>query len=98
MPGLDYFRTEPVVVVEPAPEPATPTDSAPASPTSPSSPNLYESIETPRKPDIYYNPRFDPKNYLEGPLSHNPSTRLRQMLARPGIVVRQFVLLTIQRD
>jgi hypothetical protein len=30
---------------------------------------------------------LDPKNYLEGPLSVNPATRLRQMLARPGIVV-----------
>lgn len=36
---------------------------------------------------LYYNPRLDPKNYLGGPLSHNPATRLRQMLARPGIVV-----------
>ncbi|KAF5380430.1 hypothetical protein D9615_004669 [Tricholomella constricta] len=35
----------------------------------------------------YYNPRLNPENYLEGPLSHNPATRLRQMLARPGIVV-----------
>lgn len=37
--------------------------------------------------NVYYNPRLDPKNYLEGPLSHNAATRLRQMLARPGIVV-----------
>jgi hypothetical protein len=36
---------------------------------------------------VYYNPRFDPKHYLDGPLSWNPATRLRQMLARPGIVV-----------
>lgn len=36
---------------------------------------------------VYYNSRLDPKNYLEGPLSDNPATRLRQMLARPGIVV-----------
>ncbi|KAA1470387.1 phosphoenolpyruvate pyruvate domain-containing protein [Dentipellis sp. KUC8613] len=36
---------------------------------------------------VYNNPRLDPKNYLEGPLSWNPATRLRQMLARPGIVV-----------
>ena len=35
----------------------------------------------------YYNPRLDPKNFLDGPLSLNPATRLRQMLARPGIVV-----------
>ncbi|KAL4260350.1 Pyruvate kinase-like domain superfamily protein [Pleurotus pulmonarius] len=37
--------------------------------------------------DVYYNARLDPKNFLEGPLSVNPATRLRQMLARPGIVV-----------
>lgn len=36
---------------------------------------------------VYCNPRLDPKNFLEGPLSDNPATRLRQMLARPGIVV-----------
>ena len=36
---------------------------------------------------VYYNPRLDPKNFLEGPLSLDPATRLRQMLARPGIVV-----------
>lgn len=40
-----------------------------------------------RPRDIYYNARLDPKNFLEGPLSVNPATRLRQMLARPGIVV-----------
>ncbi|KAF7321808.1 2,3-dimethylmalate lyase [Mycena kentingensis (nom. inval.)] len=34
----------------------------------------------------YYNARLDPKNYLDGPLSTNAATRLRQMLARPGIV------------
>lgn len=36
---------------------------------------------------VYFNPRLDPANFLEGPLSTNPATRLRQMLARPGIVV-----------
>ncbi|KAG6822885.1 hypothetical protein H0H87_002386, partial [Tephrocybe sp. NHM501043] len=35
----------------------------------------------------YYNARLDPANYLDGPLSSNPATRLRQMLARPGIVI-----------
>ncbi|KJA28893.1 hypothetical protein HYPSUDRAFT_197036 [Hypholoma sublateritium FD-334 SS-4] len=35
----------------------------------------------------YHNPRLDPRNYLEGPLSTNPATRLRQLLARPGIIV-----------
>ncbi|PPQ63027.1 hypothetical protein CVT24_005973 [Panaeolus cyanescens] len=43
-------------------------------------------IQTPDD-DVYYNPRLDPKNFLEGPLSDQPATRLRQMLARPGIVV-----------
>jgi hypothetical protein len=37
--------------------------------------------------NVYYNSRLDPKNYLDGPLSWNPATRLRQMLARPGIIV-----------
>ncbi|EKM81153.1 hypothetical protein AGABI1DRAFT_112845 [Agaricus bisporus var. burnettii JB137-S8] len=36
---------------------------------------------------VYDNPRLHPRNFLHGPLSENPSTRLRQMLARPGIVV-----------
>lgn len=31
-------------------------------------------------------PKELPWNFLEGPLSSNPSTRLRQMLARPGVV------------
>lgn len=35
----------------------------------------------------YYNPRLEPKNYLHGPLSSEPATRLRQLLARPGIIV-----------
>lgn len=35
----------------------------------------------------YHNSRLDSRNYLEGPLSTNPSTRLRQLLARPGIIV-----------
>ena len=38
-------------------------------------------------PGVYYNARLDPKNFLEGPLSVNAATRLRPMLARPGIVV-----------
>lgn len=44
-------------------------------------------VDAPRYPNVYYNARLDPKNYLEGPLSWNPPTRLRQMLARPGIIV-----------
>ncbi|KAF8893831.1 Pyruvate/Phosphoenolpyruvate kinase-like domain-containing protein [Infundibulicybe gibba] len=45
------------------------------------------TIPTTSRDGVYYNARLDPKNYLEGPLSTNPATRLRQMLARPGIVV-----------
>ncbi|KAF9243241.1 Pyruvate/Phosphoenolpyruvate kinase-like domain-containing protein [Melanogaster broomeanus] len=43
--------------------------------------------EAPLKAGVYYNARLDPKNFLEGPLSWDPATRLRQMLARPGIVI-----------
>jgi hypothetical protein len=54
-------------------------------------PTTYEPVESAAQESlssgVYYNPRLDPKNYLEGPLSWNPATRLRQMLARPGIVV-----------
>lgn len=53
---------------------------------SPSSTIIEVQPPTPRQ-DVYYNARLDPKNYLEGPLSLNAATRLRQMLARPGIVV-----------
>jgi hypothetical protein len=45
--------------------------------------------------NVYYNPRLDPANFLEGPLSSNPATRLRQMLARPGIIVRVIFLLVL---
>lgn len=48
-------------------------------------------------PGVYYNPRLDPKNFLEGPLSPNPATRLRQMLARPGIVVSDSIF-SLQTD
>jgi len=75
MPGLDYFSPPSVVVV-----PSTHTPSEPASPIE-----VDSHVE--RNPEKYYNARLNPKNYVEGPLSHNPATRLRQMLARPGIVV-----------
>ncbi|KAF9012547.1 oxaloacetate acetylhydrolase [Cyathus striatus] len=48
---------------------------------------LEAETATEATPDAYYNARLDPKNYLDGPLSANAATRLRQMLARPGIVV-----------
>lgn len=55
---------------------------------SPTPATAQESVATEAPmSDVYYNARLDPKNYLEGPLSPVPSTRLRQMLARPGIVV-----------
>lgn len=49
--------------------------------------NVAEPLAYPLDNGTYYNPRLNPANYLEGPLSSNPATRLRQMLARPGIVV-----------
>ncbi|KAF4607262.1 hypothetical protein EYR38_001323 [Pleurotus pulmonarius] len=72
-PALDYF-SKTSAAAESIPEPAM--EDVPT-----------KSIHTDASGN-YYNPRLDPKNYLEGPLSDNPATRLRQMLARPGIVVR----------
>jgi hypothetical protein len=90
MPGFDLYKNEqtapaPTVVelppqATPAPEPAqiavngteSASDGIPAAPA---------------QSEWYYNARLDPKNFLEGELSHNPATRLRQLLARPGIVV-----------
>lgn len=80
MPGLELFgSSEPVVPVSTVVE-------YPSSASSVSSDDM-ETDEI-QKPGSYYNSRLDPKNFLEGPLSLNPATRLRQMLARPGIVVR----------
>ncbi|KAF4584930.1 hypothetical protein EYR40_001756 [Pleurotus pulmonarius] len=72
-PALDYF-SKTSAAAQSTPEPAM--EDVPT-----------KSIHTDASGN-YYNPRLDPKNYLEGPLSDNPATRLRQMLARPGIVVR----------
>jgi hypothetical protein len=47
-----------------------------------------ESIPRPLPGETYFNERLAPENFKSGPLSSNPATRLRQMLARPGIVVR----------
>ena len=52
---------------------------------------LIPSPERVLTPGVYYNSRFDPENFLDGPLSYDPATRLRQMLARPGIVVRIYI-------
>lgn len=87
MPGLDFYKTPessgPAVV---APIPVTPV--AESNRRAPFI--VTPSPETPLKTGVYYNPRLDPKNFLEGPLSWDPATRLRQMLARPGIVVRKL--------
>lgn len=74
MPGLELFGSS-----EPS-APATTVVEVPpaATPAAPA---------TNGQAGVYYNARLDPKNFLEGPLSLNPATRLRQMLARPGIVV-----------
>jgi hypothetical protein len=42
----------------------------------------------------YNNPRLDPANFKDGPLSVNAATRLRQMLARPGVIVRPYAIST----
>lgn len=74
MPGLEFFskRTEPQ-----ASQPSATTTTI----VEPLRQN--GAVES----EVYSNPRLDPSNYLDGPLSWNPATRLRQMLARPGIVV-----------
>lgn len=92
MPGFEFSReVEQLQPVQPAQIPSThtPVVSPPTSPVNGDAPR-----------DTYYNARLDPKNFLEGPLSHNPATRLRQLLARPGIVVsaqqlHQLLRLTI---
>lgn len=92
MPGLELFgNSNPsngsTIVEVPAAEPAPAPSVEEAKPTAVSA---EVAVSVPRSlaaPAAYYNPRLDPKNFLEGPLSWNPATRLRQMLARPGIVV-----------
>jgi hypothetical protein len=85
-PGLDFFKSSesteaPVVPISADAEPeATCASESPAPKVIP-------------RPDVYYNARLDPKNFLEGELSLDAATRLRQMLARPGIVVSPGVYL-----
>jgi hypothetical protein len=74
MPGMELFGSS---------QPSAPASTIVDIPASTSS----AGEDAPRNPGVYYNARLDPKNFLEGPLSLNPATRLRQMLARPGIVV-----------
>lgn len=87
MPGLELFGSS-----ASAAAPASTVVELP-SPTSSFQSFEMDQDETPRNPNVYYNPRLDPKNYLEGPLSLDAATRLRQMLARPGIVVSTKTLL-----
>lgn len=79
-PGLDFFKSSdssdvPVVQISADAEHEDISVSKPAAPEV-----------TPRA-GVYYNSRLDPKNFLEGELSFDAATRLRQMLARPGIVI-----------
>jgi hypothetical protein len=92
MPGLDYYKTSESSEVATTPsvtESVVEERSSTASETS--------FTEVPRA-GVYYNPRLDPKNFLDGPLSWDAATRLRQMLARPGIVVRTSVVLYSKLD
>jgi hypothetical protein len=82
-PALDYFTKSQVAPVTVAAAPSPTPASAPE-------PQVLDGPSTTLNAtgeEVYYNARLDPKNYLEGPLSPVASTRLRQMLARPGIVV-----------
>ncbi|KAG2751699.1 phosphoenolpyruvate pyruvate domain-containing protein [Suillus brevipes Sb2] len=79
-PGLDFFKSSdssdvPVVQISADAEHEDISISKSAAPEV-----------TPRA-GVYYNSRLDPKNFLEGELSFDAATRLRQMLARPGIVI-----------
>lgn len=90
MPGLDLFNFDKETYVNghangnETDGTNTPDESPLPSPNAPLAAALFDNV--------YYNPRLDPKNFLEGPLSLNAATRLRQMLARPGIVVRATCL------
>ena len=87
MPGLDFYKTPESkglpVVSRQSPVPETPIEESNCAAIVATPPP-----EAPLNAGVYYNPRLDPKNFLEGPLSWDPATRLRQMPARPGIVVR----------
>lgn len=102
MPGLDFYRTsEPKAAAVPTPVPETPVqESYNGRAVFNVTPSVIPtpSPEATLRAAVYYNPRLDPKNFLEGPLSWDPATRLRQLLARPGIVVRTVAFLCICRD
>ena len=91
MPGLELFSSTPAAAA-PTTIVEVPATSAPTHEVEMSEPQTSTEVASvphglSPAPGVYYNPRLDPKNFLEGPLSWNPATRLRQMLARPGIVV-----------
>ncbi|KAM5543007.1 hypothetical protein V8D89_003391 [Ganoderma adspersum] len=94
MPGLDLFGSSTPstanTIVEVVPSAESTSAPAPIQVDEPEK-ATETAVSVPRGlaggPAPYYNARLDPKNFLEGPLSWNPATRLRQMLARPGIVV-----------
>lgn len=55
--------------------------------SEPSSPNTLGTSIASLPRETYQRPAYlDPANFLEGPLSDKPTTRLRQLLARPGII------------
>ncbi|KAL4064266.1 Pyruvate/Phosphoenolpyruvate kinase-like domain-containing protein [Scleroderma yunnanense] len=91
-PGLDYYfkssqSTEaPVARVVFADRHLTDASSSSDSIAS-KDVQLVPSPGRPLTPGVYYNARFDPENFRDGPLSFDPATRLRQLLARPGIVI-----------
>lgn len=94
MPGLDFYAYEtkeaPITTkVEILPASAEHLRSNVVENDDSGSDSEPASVMDTRDPEVYYNARLDPKNYTEGPLSPVASTRLRQMLARPGIIVRQ---------
>jgi hypothetical protein len=88
-PGLDFFKSSefseaPVVQICPDAEPED------------NSTSVLPQVMP--KPGVYYNSRLDPKNFLEGELSFDAATRLRQMLARPGIVVSEISSLWVMHS
>lgn len=83
-PSIDYFVKSSQTIVATTTTAANDMDSDSDISFSPSPSS---ELELSRMDGVYSNPRLDPSNFLDGPLSLNPATRLRQMLARPGIVV-----------
>jgi hypothetical protein len=80
-PALDYFTKS---------QATSATAEAASSPAPTPAPQVLDgptTVLSVEGGEVYYNARLDPKNYLDGPLSDVAATRLRQMLARPGIVV-----------